>query len=181
MTSKLKILEQYQDYSPPIRVNEAVRLLVRHIPEEHLKGLHKIVLTNSASVLSSIKGKQISEGRRFRPADCLGLYSNGHIFLVLDHILSFYPETLLLVPMIKTLVIGETLYHEVGHHIHSLEQPGYRANREVFADEWKDKLLTAFFTRRYWYLAAPLRAYVRLIHPRLVRSGRPTETEPRNS
>ena len=165
MASKQKIVEQYQDYAPPVRVNEAVRLLLRHVPAEHLEGLHTIVLTNSASLLTSLKGKFTAGGERFRAADRRGFYWNGRIFLVMDQIFRDYPEALLLVPMIKTLAIGEVLYHEVGHHIHRLVQPGYRDNKEAFADEWKDELLLAFVNKRYWYMAIIIRGYSRFINP----------------
>lgn len=155
--------------------------LMRHVPAEHVEGLHKIVMTNSASLLSSSKGKFVAEdGKRFRAADCRGLYSNGNIFLVIDQILRHYPEAFLLVPFIKRLAIGEVLYHELGHHIHRREQPGYRDNREAVADEWSDELMATFFKARYWYLKPVVRAYARFIHPRLVRlNQRPTtECEP---
>lgn len=171
MARKVKIIEQYQDYRPPVQVNGTVELLMRHVPAEHLAGLRHVVMTNSASLLSTSKGKYLAEdGRRFKAAECNGLYSNGNIFLVIDRILRNYPEWFLFVPLIKALAIGDILYHEVGHHIHQLEQPGYRDNEEPTADEWRDKLLREFFKKRYWYLAPPLRLYVRLIHPRLVSS-----------
>ncbi|HEX2270017.1 MAG TPA: hypothetical protein VHH35_10795 [Pyrinomonadaceae bacterium] len=125
MPRNFKIVEQYHDYSPPVRVNDAVRLLMRYVPPEHLEGLRRIVMTNSASVLSSHKGKFVAEdGERLRAADCLGFYSNGSIFLLMDQILRQYPELFLLVPFIKALAIGETLYHELGHHISQARTTG---------------------------------------------------------
>jgi len=72
---------------------------------------------------------------------------------------------MLLVPPFKTFVIGEVLYHEIGHHIHRLDEPGYRANKELVADEWRDKLLPIFLRRRYWYLAWTARLFRPLIRP----------------
>lgn len=167
--AKVKLEEQYFDYTPPVRVNESLRLLLRYVPEEHLNGLHTITLTNSES-LRGIRGKITSEKERFRPADCQGLYGKGHIFLNIDLIFSQYPESLLLVSPFKTFVIGEVLYHEIGHHIHRLEEPGYRSDKEVVADDWKDKLMELFVKQRYWYLAWPVRflsPLLRLIVARL--------------
>lgn len=151
-------------------MNGTVALLMRHVPAEHLEGLHYIVMTNSASMLRTHKGKFVSEGWRGRAADCRGLYTGGNIYLVMDRLLRHYPESLLLIPIIKTLAIGEILYHEVGHHIHKLEQPGYRDKHEEVADEWRDELLAIFFKKRYWYLRPAARAYARFIHPRLAKS-----------
>ena len=160
--TKVKIEEQYFDYTSPVRVHESLRLLLRYVPEEHLNGLHTITLTNSES-LRSVRGKITSEKQRFRPADCQGLYGKGRIFLNIDLIFSQDPELFLLFPPFKTFLIGEVLYHEIGHHIHRLEEPGYRSDKEVVADEWKDKLLELFLKQRYWYLAWP----VRLLSPLL--------------
>lgn len=163
--SKVKIVEQYLEYSPPVHVYASVSLLMRHTPEKYLEGIQKIVLTNSASLRSSHKGKYWAGDRRIRPADSRGMYWNGHIFLVMDRIFHEYPEVLLLLPIIKSYAIAEVFYHEVGHHIHKCEEPGYRENKEVVADEWKEKLLTAFLFKRYWYLASILRIYAKSVHP----------------
>ena len=165
MKGKVKIVEQYLEYSPPVHVYGSVSLLMRHVPEKYLAGVKKIVLTNSASLRSSYKGKYWAGDHRIRAADSRGMYWDGYIFLVIDHIFRGYPEVLLLLPIIKTYAIGEVFYHEVGHHIHKCEQPGYRDNKEVIADEWKEKLLTAFFSKRYWYLAGVFRIYAKLIRP----------------
>jgi len=157
MSSKVKVVEQYHNYSPPIDVYGSVRLLLRFVLPEHLTGLHKVVLTNSEEVEQQIRGKISAERQRIRPADCAGLYSKGRILLLIDRILLQYPELFMLVPPFKTYVIGEILYHEIGHHIHRLEQPGYRANREGVADQWKEQLLRGFLRQRYWYMAKLVR------------------------
>lgn len=169
MTAKVKVIEQYLNYTPPVHVHRSLQLLLRCVPENHLSGLYKITLTNSES-LRSIRGKMTSEKRRFRPADCQGLYRKGEIYLLVDQIFFQYPELFLLVSPFKTFVIGEVLYHEIGHHIHQLEEPGYRANEESVADEWKERLLKSFLRRRYWYMAWPirlLRPLIRLAAARL--------------
>lgn len=143
----------------------SLELLLRHVPDEHLRGLRQITLTNSEQLQSQMKGKITSEKRRIRPADCLGLYGGGHIRLIMDRILEPYPEIFLLVPLFKTCFIGEVLYHEIGHHIHHLEEPGFRDREEDVADEWKDKLMRAFAKQHYWYVAG----IVRLLWPLLSR------------
>lgn len=165
MVAKVKVEEQYRHYIPPLRVHRSLQLLMRSVPEKYLNGLYRITLTNS-EMLRSVRGKITSEKQRFRPADCQGLYRKGHIFLVIDQILSLYPESiLLLLPPFKTFVIGQVLYHEIGHHIHRLEEPGYRTGKEVVADEWRDKLMQLFLRQRYWYLAWPGRLVRPLVRP----------------
>jgi len=87
----------------------------------------------------------------------------------MDQILQGCPEVFLLFPPLKTFLIGEVLYHEIGHHIHRIEEPGYRADKEAVADEWKEKLMRAFLRQRYWYLASLARLCAPLIRPILRR------------
>ena len=177
MATKVKVVNQFYNYTPPVRVHRSLQILLRYVPEEHLKGLNKITLTNSES-MSSVRGKITSEKQRFRPADCQGLYGKGNIFLIIDQIFSPYPELFLLFPPFKTFLIGEILYHEIGHHIHRLEQPGYRANKERVADEWRDKLLQSFVRNRYWYLAWSIRLLRPIINPIVARlNSRVTEED----
>ena len=165
LSGNFKMVEQYLDYAPPVDVYGSLRLLLRHVPEQYLSGLYKITLTNSDSLRSSYRGKFWSEKRRLRPADCSGLYHKGHILLAMDLILQGCPEVFLLFPPIKTFLIGEVLYHEMGHHIHRIEEPGYRADKEEVAEEWKEKLMRAFLRRRYWYLVSLARLFSPLIRP----------------
>ena len=172
MSSTVKIVAQYHNYSPPVDVYSSVRLLLKYVPPEHLAGLQKIVLTNSEEVGRQIRGKIRSEKNRVRPADCAGLYSKGRVILLVDQILTQYPEIFLLVPMFKAYVVGETLYHEIGHHIHRLKEPGYRTEKEAVADQWKEKLLQGFFVRRYWYLAKLIQMFRPAINPIALRLRR---------
>jgi hypothetical protein len=168
LPGKVKIVEDYYNYSPPVHVYGSLQLLLRYVPAEHLRGLRQITLTNSEQLQSQMKGKITSEKRRLRPADCLGLYGGGHIRLIMDRILEPYPEVFLLVPIFKTYAIGETLYHEIGHHIHHQQEPGFRDRKEEIADEWGDKLMRTFLKQRYRYLAG-IRILLRPLWPLLSR------------
>jgi hypothetical protein len=162
MASEVKISEQYLDYAPPVVVYRSLELLLRYVPKEHLEQLHHITLTNSAALLKTRRGKISSEKRRVRAADCRGLYGMGNIVLVVDQMFADCPEVFLLLPPVKTYLIARTLYHEIGHHIHRLKQPGYRAQQETVADEWRDKLLRDFARRRYWYFGLLVRGCLKL-------------------
>ena len=171
MSTKVKIVEQYHNYRPPVRLYGSLEVLLRYVPEEHLDGLHMIVVTNGEYVRKKFKGKLTQEKRRFRPADCNGLYGNGKIWLIMDQI--FKADFYMIIPAVKTIVIGDILYHEIGHHIHAMEQPGFRKDREAFADEWRDKLMQTFMRKRYWYLLGVLKPFyllIRRLHSRLQRS-----------
>ena len=150
MASKVKIVEEYYNYRPPVRVHRSVEVLLRYVPEEHLEGLHTITVTNSEYMREALKGKFTQDKRRFRAADCRGMYSNNRIWLMLDQIVKL--QAFMIIPGVRTILIGEVLYHEIGHHVHKLEQPGFRKDKEAFADEWKENLMRTLVRRRYWYL-----------------------------
>ena len=177
MSANVKVVEQYTNYAPPVDMHRSVRLLLRYVPEQYLADLHKVILTNSERVRKQYRGKMYSEKHRFRPSECSGLYSKGHILLLMDQVFLNYPEVILLLPPFKTYLIGEVLYHEIGHHIHRMDEPGYRANKEAVADEWKEKLLKAFLRQRYWYLGRLVRLYAFLVHPIVQRLQRRKELE----
>jgi hypothetical protein len=147
-------------------VYRSLELLLRYVPEEHLRGLRQITLTNSEQLQG--RKKITSEKQRIRPADCLGLYGDGYIVLLMDRILEPYPEMFLLVPLFKTHAIGETLYHEIGHLIHHMQEPGFRDRKEEIADEWRDKLMRIFLRKRYWYLGG-LRILLKPLWPLISR------------
>ena len=163
MPNKVKIVEEYFEYTPPINVYGSVRQLLAVVPEKYLSGLYKVTLTNSGR-LRKVRGKLWAGKDRVRPAECRGLYSEGHVQLLIDQIFCECPEYFLLFPPLKKFLLAQTLYHEIGHHIHKLESPGYRANREPFADEWRDKLMPLFL-RRYLYLAPFFRIAFFVVRP----------------
>ena len=168
--SKIKIVEQYQNYFPPVHVYGALQVLLRYVPDEHLAGLRRIILTNSEVLRDRVKGKIISEKQRIRPSDCQGLYRDGEILLLMDRIFESCPEILLVIPIFKTYLIGKTLYHEIGHHIHRMQEPGFRDRKEAVADEWKESLMRIFLRQRYWYLRGILKLFEPLLRPMVAKA-----------
>jgi len=177
VSAQVKIVERYDDYAPPVDVHRSLRMLLRNTPEQYLSGLHRITLTNSKLVRSSYPGKAWREGRRTRLSDHRGFYQAGFIFLVLDQIFLDWPEVMLLFPPFKTFLIAEVLYHEIRHHIHRIEVPGYRADKETVADEWKEKLFRTYVRRRYWYLAGTIKLLAKVIRPLAQRFKTPVVEE----
>lgn len=163
MATKVKIVEEYYNYRPPVRMYGSVQVLLRNVPEEHLEGLSTITLTNSDYMRKAVPGKYTQEKRRFRAADCRGMYSSGRIWLILDQICDH--DLFMIIPPVRTFFLGEVLYHEIGHHIHAMQQPGFRKEKEEFADEWRDKLMETFLRQRYWYLRGILKLFAPLIRP----------------
>ncbi len=65
------------------------------------------------------------------------------------------PRSLRWIRPLRELVLGAVLYHELGHHAHTL-QPEFREKEDV-ADSWASRLTVNHVKEAYWYLYPPLR------------------------
>ena len=161
--AEICIKEAYRDYTPPLNVAKTVRLLLRSVPPKYLRGLDCVVLTNlSGQPRRNRVGKIIRRGRRVSRSHVAGLYHRqwqGNppwIELYVDQILRSLPRWSSWIPLITTQLIAETLFHELGHHIHLFIRPEYREKEDV-ADDWKKKLHGNFIQKRYFYLIPLIR------------------------
>lgn len=152
------IREAYKDYSPPIRTQRTVDLLLNGIPKKRLNGLHTIVITNSANLSHDTRrGKIKSQGRKVHIVHSNGFYYGKRlgdpawIQLLLDNILEPWPKCVLRIPFMRDLAVSDTLFHELGHHIHTTQEPQHKEPEGV-ADTWRKRLQGYYFRRRYWYL-----------------------------
>jgi hypothetical protein len=65
------------------------------------------------------------------------------------------------VPVLRYVIPAEVLYHEIGHHIHSLHRP-FHDGRENVSEDWSIKLSINFCGKHYWYLFPFLDALARV-------------------
>jgi hypothetical protein len=61
VATKVKIVEEYYNYRPPVRMYGSLEVLLRYVPEEHLEGLRTITITNSDYMRKAMKGKYTQE------------------------------------------------------------------------------------------------------------------------
>jgi hypothetical protein len=95
-----------------------------------------------------------------------------------DNILRAAPRWSLAIPVLRDTAVGETLYHEIGHHIHSSFAPEYR-DRERVAERWERRLSRRYLRANYGYLvplAYALRYLLRLMRGALLRLSRTRST-----
>ena len=125
------------------------------LPLQHVGGLQSVILTDSASIG---KGKtQRVAGRKYDRNACRGFYHQewrgqpAWIQLVTDNILVSCPTALLRFQLFRDIEVGDTLYHEVGHHLHLTVGSARRGGEET-AEYWCKRLTRLHFRRRYWYL-----------------------------
>ncbi|MCP4643061.1 MAG: hypothetical protein GY851_21625 [bacterium] len=164
---EIDIVEAYHDYEPPVPVEHVVRDLLRCVPAEYLQGLGAVILTDAAGKSRhERRASTHSRGRKVGLSDCLGYYEqawNGEQASITLHMDVLLPRSergrtwfarlraKLIRPWWLRSRIGHTLYHELGHHIHTTQKPEHR-ERENVADSWKWPLFFRMFKRR-WYLA----------------------------
>lgn len=173
----VRIVEAYHDYAPPFAVRLTVKRLLSGVPRKHLVGLARVVLTNAGSLARRQRRAKIwSRKRKVEIASCCGLYhgpwkgEGAWIELFVDRMLADKMGCALTLPVSRDSVVGDTLFHELGHHIHKTQAPEH-TEREDVADKWARQLRRRHSRRRYWYLiplAAVLRLLIRLI-PRRIR------------
>lgn len=154
-----EVVEAYRGYSPPCDLQATVEELLGVVPAEYLVGLQRVVLTNTAALAGTRKRRwSWHRGRKVRHTDAAGLYHHATrsepaaIEVFVDQALADAPAWALRLRFVRTTLIGEVLFHEVGHHIHARHRPEYR-DREDVADEWGRKLSRRHFRRRHKLLA----------------------------
>ena len=162
-----RIVEAFQDYSPPFNATKAVRRMLEIVPPKFLWGLHAIVLTN-VSALSHKERERKTWGRqRVTLGEALGYYNEewkgepARITILMDNVEKRMGRNWLRWSIVRDIELSEVLFHELGHHIHRIHKPVYE-NKEDVADKWSQKFYSKFFRHRYWYLI-PVLAPIALV------------------
>ena len=152
------ITEFYDAYVPPSYFRPVVEDLVAFLPSRHLVGLKTILLTNSAAVTPRQRRQKIFQrGRKHKLVEARGAYyratpsRQAYVTLFVDNILKAWSPGELRFSFFRRMMIAEILYHEVGHHIHTVHRPVFDG-RENVAGNWERKLSQAYLRKHYWYL-----------------------------
>ncbi|MCC6794867.1 MAG: hypothetical protein IT366_07085 [Candidatus Hydrogenedentes bacterium] len=126
---RVKFVEAYKSYMPPFSLVPELRPSLRVVPPKFLRGLNRIVLTNTAALSRRRRRERTySRKRAVRISDVRGLYHpawNGeepHIELFVDKLVvksgsRYYKRH------ISILSLSSVLFHEIGHHIHYTKHP----------------------------------------------------------
>jgi hypothetical protein len=158
------VVEAYREYAPLCDAARTVQALLETVPDEHLQGLWRVVLTNSGALQGKRrKGWSWARGRKVRHAkDAAGLYhqawkgERAWIEVFVDKALLGCPAWALRLAMVREVLLGGVLYHELGHHLHKVQRPEHR-EREAVADQWSRRLLREHMRQRHWLATMLLR------------------------
>ena len=156
----VEIHENYKVSVPPPWFRSTVERLLRSLGPEHVGGLRSVVLTDATGIG---RGKTIRVGgRKYDRNRCRGFYNRewrgqmAWIQLMTDNIVEGSPTFLLRFQLFRDLAVADTLYHEVGHHLHETIGSATRGGEEA-AEYWRRRLLRIHFRRQYQSVRPVLR------------------------
>jgi hypothetical protein len=159
----VEVIEAYRDFIPATNATATVEDLLASVPEEHLIGLWRVVLTNSAALTGHRKRSwSRSRGRKARHVHVQGLYHQrwrgepAWIEVFVDKIEQSYPAWSLRLAVVRSVAFSEVVFHELGHHIHASQRPEHR-DREDVADDWARRFARQYVRRRHRVVTAMLR------------------------
>ncbi len=151
-----KITENYSQQTNLPSYTSTVKKLLKYVPQHWLDGLKEIILTDTTSLPRKSRRQKLGDkGHRAFAGKCNGYYSQGDanspasVTLLMDNVMDL-PKLLRIIPLLKYFLIGYTLYHEIGHHIHKYIKPEYK-KKELVAQDYNRKLLNKMMFTRYWY------------------------------
>jgi len=154
----VEIVESYKDYDPPVNATAVTRKLIDNIPQKYLLGLGQIVITNHSALPRRVLRQKVRSRKRKISRDKVrGFYhyrtgsSRAWIEIYIDQISDLKDGIFQRVPFFREKAFSEVLYHEIGHHIHSVVHPEHRELEDV-AEEWEARLWSHYCVKKYWYL-----------------------------
>lgn len=163
MDNNINIVENYYNFEPRYNVKERIERLLSIVPSNYLMGLKTIHLTNYQALNHSKKRKKTwSQKRKVKLKNCLGWYyhksTNQEVWIeiLIDKVQDSFPKFFLISNFIKDWILADVLYHEIGHHIHSVHKREF-SEREYVAEKWKKQLFSLYFKKKYWLLIKVLR------------------------
>ena len=153
--SRLDIIQSYEDYGQSPDLKGCVSKLLSTVPDKYLLGLGSVVLCRQSDQprrerLGSIK----SRGRKLKRRRVAGLYhyawkgQAAWIQIYVDK-LAFASRWSRWIPLYLEVTVGQVLYHELGHHAHTLHREF--GEKEDVADEWKKRFMANHLRKAYWY------------------------------
>ena len=158
------IEKAYGTYVPRVDYPTLVRRMLAVVPDACLDGIEKIDLrAGTKGNRAHRRAKHRSRGKKYLNKESLGLYypraqsKAPYIVLHVDNLDNQYEYS---VPILGRIMsesdIAETLFHEIGHHIHLTKHRENR-ERENVADNWADFYRIRYMRKQFWWLRVLLR------------------------
>jgi len=162
----VEIKECYRE-KPPVNARRIVQNLLDGIPQKYLRGLRTVVLRDFTTLnYDRRRAKTWSRKKKVSVRKSGGVYHQewkgepAWIEIFVDNLINshegwFAEKVVPKIPLMRDMIFAETLYHEIGHHIHKTQAPVHK-EREDVADKWQTWLTRYYFKHKYWYVLMPL-------------------------
>jgi len=169
-----RVVARYSGFEPRFDVVTLVEQMIATVPSNYLVGLSEVVLTNFSGLPRSLrKGATKSRKRKVRVARAAGRYhpawnnQPAWIEIFVDNTLRAWERGWWLkFRFLREGIVGDVLFHEIGHHIHFAIRPEYR-EREDVADVWKARLSRNWSRQSYPLMKATAKVLKILFGPLL--------------
>lgn len=141
------VITNFSGYTPPFDAVPIVESMLASVPPKYLIGLSEIVLTNASGLPRKLR-RSMTRARKHKVkiVEAGGLYhqawhgNQAWIEIFVDNILKRWEKGWWLkISRIREILLGDVLFHEIGHHIHFTIRPEYKEKEDV-ADSWKVRL-----------------------------------------
>jgi hypothetical protein len=114
---------------------------LRYIPDEHLYGLQRIVITDIASDKRVQEAEGVYYGEREKSIPTIEICTTA--------IFKDFPRALFFIPGVTKYLIASVLFHEIGHHYqrrtHGIKKEGWEQWAERYSKEMTKKALLPWF------------------------------------
>lgn len=155
MATNPRVVLSLTSYQPQCDVLSLTREALASVPSGRLAGLESVTLRDLENLTRREKrGRPVRGGKRRSLTEVFGVYYPGdskqaaRIELFVDNIFSRGSRWMQRINFVRDLYFTRTLYHEIGHHIHSTSAPEYE-DREKVAKKWQERLQRSFFQTKY--------------------------------
>jgi len=146
------VISHYSDYTPPFDPVPVIQRMLASVPPKYLVGLSEIVLTNSTGLSRKLRRSVTkSRKRKVKIVEARGLYRQAWhgkpawIQIFVNNTLKNWGKGWWLrFTFFAEILLGDVLFHEIGHHIHFTARPEHREKEEV-ADDWMRRLKKNYF------------------------------------
>lgn len=153
------VAEMLEGFEAPFDLKGTVEGLLASVPDRYLASLKRVVITTSQGLSGKMKRKvhRYRSGERGRYANAAGFYQprggtqEAVIVLLADNLVKGWPRWTFRFRLCCETVLAQTLYHELGHHVHRTQRPS-RKDPEILANDWARRFRKNHFRTRHRYL-----------------------------
>jgi predicted Zn-dependent protease with MMP-like domain len=155
-----EVIERYQQYRPLLAHKRIVERALASIPPDRVEGLDRVTLRDFASLTAGER-----RGGRVR---CQGSYLREkgrrppRIELFVDQIFDQWPRWIAWLPILRSEILLNVLFHEVAHHVQA-ERLQRKSLAEAEAERIGFELARMSFEKRHPWLVPWARLLRRLI------------------